>query len=41
MIQYPENKGHIVKTAIQVSGIYEMTLAKVQALHTHSWTTYI
>jgi hypothetical protein len=39
-IQYPENKEHSVRRALQVSKTYEMVLAKVQEVHVHS-TAYI
>jgi hypothetical protein len=37
MIQYPKNKEHNVKTAIQVPITHETALAKVQVLHVHSF----
>lgn len=39
-IQYPENKEHNVRRAIQVSKTHEIVLAKVQVVHVYS-TAYI
>jgi len=39
-IQYPENKEHTARRAIQVSKTHNMVLAKVQVVHVHS-TVYI
>lgn len=39
-IQYPENKEHNARRAIQVSKTHDMVLAKVQVVHVHS-TAYI
>jgi hypothetical protein len=35
-IQYPENKEHSVRRAIQVSKTHEMVLAKVQVVYVHT-----
>jgi hypothetical protein len=35
-IQYPENKEHNVRRAIQVPKTHKMVLAKVQLAHVHS-----
>jgi len=39
-IQYPENKEHNARRAIQVSKTHETVLVKVQVVHIHS-TAYI
>lgn len=36
MIQYPKNKDHSVKTAIQVPITHGRVLAKVRVVHVHS-----
>ena len=40
MIQYPENKEHNVRRAIQVPKTHEMVLTKVQVVHVHL-TAYV